>query len=246
MASLPHEFSLPFWKKEQVADQTYSFYFLRTEKIDFKPGQYIKMTLDLTEEDPRGNSRFFSLCSSPLEEELIMITTKIADVPSPFKKKLLSLTPNESVKFFGPAGVFVLPEQSARPVILLAGGIGITPFHSMILYASVKKCNFFITLIASFSTVEEAVFYQELQDAAALQDNLKVIYTISHPERSQQKWDGAKGRISEEMIRKYVAHPKEALFYICGPMKMVDSMLELIKGMGVPQGQIKKENFTGY
>lgn len=246
MASLPHEFSLPFLKKEQVADQTYSFYFRRTKKIDFIPGQYIRMTLDLTENDPRGNSRFFSLCSSPLEEEFIMITTKIADVPSPFKKRLLSLTPNEVVRFFGPAGVFVLPEQSARPIILLAGGIGITPFHSMILYASVKKCNFFITLLAAFSTVEEAVFYQELQDAAALQDNLKVIYTISHPERSQRKWDGEKGRISEEMIRKYVSHPEEALFYICGPMNMVEAMIELIKGMGVPKENIKKENFTGY
>lgn len=246
MSSLPHEFSLPFWKKEQVADQTYSFYFRRTEKIDFKPGQYIRMTLDLTENDPRGNSRFFSLCSSPLEEEFIMITTKIADVPSPFKKRLFSLSPDESVRFFGPAGVFVLPEQSSRPVILLAGGIGITPFHSMILYASVKKCNFFITLLASFSTVEEVVFYQELQNATALQDNLKVIYTISHPERSQQEWSDEKGRISEEMIRRYILHPEDAFFYICGPVAMVAAMLELIKGMGVPQENIKKENFTGY
>ncbi len=246
MASVPREFHLPFLRKEQVADHTYSFYFRRTENIDFLPGQYIRMTLDFTEEDPRGNSRFFSLCSSPLDREFIMITTKIADVPSPFKKKLFSLTPDESVRFFGPAGVFLLPDQSDKPVVLLAGGIGITPFHSMILYASVKKYNFPIILLESFSNVEEAVFYQELQDAAASQDNLKVVYTISHPERSQQEWSGEKGRISEEMIRKYVSHPENALFYICGPVKMVESMVELVKGMGVPPGNIKKENFTGY
>lgn len=241
----PSHFALPFLKKEQIANDTYSFYFDRTAYLfDFKPGQYVRMILDLKTEDPRGRFRFFSISSSPAQKDMLMIATKITADPSPFKQQMLSFQEGEEVRFFGPLGKFVLPDESDRSFILLAGGIGLTPFHSMLQYASDKDLSFPITLITSFSTVEEAAFYQELK---AIEENGKrdVVYTITHPEEGSD-WQGETGRISQQMLEKYILFPKDCIFYICGPQKMVEAMEDMVRDNGIPDEQIRKESFTGY
>lgn len=245
MATPAREFYLPFLRKEQRAKDTYSFYFEKTEQLEYIPGQYIRMTLDLPEEDPRGFRRPFSLCASPLDSE-IMITTKVVERPSIFKQKLVSLLSGERIKFFGPIGGFVLPQDLQTPLVFLAGGIGITPFYSMLRYASQTNFQTPTTLIASFSTVEEAAFYDELKDISSQNSYLQAVYTITHPEESQQEWKGENGRISDEMIKKYVADPLNAYYMICGPEGMVNAMIETVSGMGVSENQIKRENFSGY
>lgn len=247
MVIQPKEFFLPFLKKEQRAKDTVSFFFDRSHvPFEFTAGQYIKMFLDLSAEDPRGSYRSFSICSSPEEEDILMITTKVIENPSPFKQKLASLNPGEQVRFFGPMGVFLLPEQSDRPLVFLAGGIGLTPFHSMLFHAAAVNYQTPITLFVSFSTVEEAAFYDELTELSSKHPTIKVIYTITKPEQSQTPWTGETGRISPELIKKYVPEVLSAQYFVCGPQKMVEAMVEIVSGMNVPPEQIKKESFTGY
>lgn len=241
----PQEFHFPFLKKEQVGTDTYIFYFDRKNStLSFQAGQYIRIFLPHENMDERGDKRFFSISSSPLNLEHITITTKVTQ--STFKMSLLKLQTGTPVRFFGPYGTFILKENETIPQVYLAGGIGITPFHSMITFASDKKLTVPLTLFVSFSTVEEAVFYEELMEASKNNPSIKVVYTITRPKESKKPWDGETGRISADLIKKYVSDFLKAKYMIAGPPKMVEAMEQMVRDMGVPQEQIRKENFTGY
>lgn len=202
------------------------------------------MTLDVPEPDERGSSRFFSITSSPLDKQSLTIMTRI--IQSKFKKTLLNLSPGTTVKFFGPVGRFVFDETITRLHIFLAGGIGITPFRSMLLYAAEKNLSVPITLFVSFSTVEDIVFYDELIKISADHPNIKVVYTVTKPEASEKPWSGETGRISEDLIKKHAPDFMNSVFYVSGPPPMVDGMLMMVQEMGVPEEQVKKEKFVGY
>lgn len=254
MSIAPKDFQLPFVKKEQVAKDAWRFYFDKTSLTDFSfvPGQYVKMFLDIPSPDERGTSRSFSIVSSPLDTNVLSITTKIGS--SAFKQTLAMLVPGTQVKFFGPMGRFILNGDENRPHIFLAGGIGITPFHSMLLYAAAKKLSFPIMLFVSFSTIEEMVFYDGLMKIAEDYPTIKVVYTITQPEVIPSAatkdginvWTGETGRISADLIKKYAPEFMNSLFYISGPPVMVDAMLVIVQEMGVPEEQVRKEKFIGY
>ncbi len=245
MTIIPKDFFLPFLKKEKVSKDAYSFYFDRkSSDFIFLPGQYIRMTLPIENPDERGKSRFFSVSSSPLEKDYLTVTTRI--IQSSFKKSLAELVPGTQVKFFGPTGQFIFYEEEIIQHVFLAGGIGITPFRSMITYAAAKRFNTSITLFASFSTVEDMIFYNELTEIATNNPNIKIVYTITHPENLQTSWQGETGRISENLIKRYITDPLQSLCYIAGPPIMVLGMETMVKEMGIAQEKIKKENFIGY
>lgn len=235
-------FHLPFIKKDKVAKDTYSFYFSRAQlDFDFLPGQYIDMILPIKNPDYRGSERSFTISSSPSDKNHIIITTKI--IKSSFKKTLINLKSSQLVEFNGPWGGFVFKEEETFPRVFLAGGIGITPFHSTIAYAHSKNLSIPITLFVSFSGWEDAVFYKELSDVSKENPNIKIIYTITHPD---DQWKGETGRISEALIKKYVSDISKPLYYIVGSPDMVAAMEEIVLGMGVPNERIFIENFTGY
>jgi len=245
MRAAQKDFYIPFIKKEKVAEDTYSFYFRQdNQAFDFLPGQYIVITLDIKNPDQRGTSKPFTISSSSLEKQYITITTKV--IQSTFKRKLAGLVEGEKVKFSGPYGGFVLKEEEKDERVFLAGGIGITPFHSMIAYASTKKLSIPITLIVSFSTIEDLVFYKELSDLASKNPNIKVVYTVSHPDNSNVQWEGEIGRISETLIKKYIQDIFKPQYFIVGPPAMVAAMEEVVGNMGVRNEKVFIENFTGY
>lgn len=247
MPMTPHPFSLPFVKKEQVASDTFSFFFDRREaNLDFLPGQHVRMTLDLPEEDSRGKRRFFSISSSPLEKKFLIITTKIEKSASMFKKTLFALSPEDTVQFWGPAGVFLLPENTDQELVFLAGGIGVTPFHSMLSYLAEKKKQQKVTLFVSFKHLEEMVFYSDFQKICHGNDNLRVVYTLTQAENMKGVWEGRTERISESLLSEYLPDLQRPLYYACGSLSMVDAMLELLEKLEVPSEQIKKEYYPGY
>lgn len=254
MATASKEFYLPFVKKEKVAEDTYSFYFNQAQHgFDFLPGQYIRMTLPIKNPNHRGSSRFFTIASSPLDKKYIMITTRVIKIPPPdgrgyssFKKKLIELKAGKQVQFFGPMGGFILNEEEKGRRVFLAGGIGITPFHSMITFADQKHLSIPIYLFVSFSTVGEMIFYEELSAIVSSNPNIEVVYTISHPQRSADQWEGETGRISEVLIKKYVPNILEPSYYIVGPPKMVTAIEEVVRNMDIESNKIFIENFTGY
>lgn len=231
-------------RKEKVAKDTYSFYFEKPNGFSYAPGQCMKITLPYVINDPRGPRRFFTISSSPLEKELA-ITTKIIHSPSIFKQQLLLLEKGDEVVIFGPMGSFFLSEKRDSSLIFLAGGIGITPFYSMVKFLSKSNSKTIVHLFVSFRNLDEAVFYEELLSMSKENSSLKVIYSISSPTKDSN-WKGERGRITPQLIEKYVPDYQSNLFFICGPEKMVETMKEMVVLMGVRDEEIVCEQFSGY
>lgn len=228
-------FYLKFLKKEKITKDIWRFYFNRVksgsaDQLDFFAGQYVHLYLPIQNDNGRGPSRMFTISSSPLEKDYIFITTKITQ--SLFKKTLLNLLDNSVCKFYGPSGSLVIDEIKKPQYIFLAGGIGITPFRSIIKYVSQKKLNIPITLIVSFSGAGDMLFYDELKEISENNSNIKVNYIIQ--------------RIDENIIKKNVENILEPLYYIVGPPGMVSSIENIVSQMVVPSEKIFIENFIGY
>lgn len=208
-----------------------------SNKFDYKPGQYMIMELNVNDQE-NGNTRPLSIASSPTEN-FLLFSTKISDTP--FKQKFNSLKAGDKVRIKGPMGIFVLKDD-AQEVVLLGGGIGITPFRDMVKYATDEELPIKLTLLYSNKTSSDIVYKNEWDVFEKQNPNLKVIHTIT----DDVAWQGRKGRINEAMIRKFCNDINNALFYICGPPGMVEGLSNLLKTINVPQQNIKVEKFAGY
>ena len=147
-------------QKQKVAEGTVAFHLQRPAGLEFKAGQFINVTLiDPPETDTEGNTRSFSIASAPFEADLI-IATRMRDTA--FKRVLNSLVLGAEVSIAGPFGSFTL-RQDSQPAVFLAGGIGITPFRSMLLQAFHDRIIRRFVLFYSNRRPEDAAFLEELQ-----------------------------------------------------------------------------------
>lgn len=224
-------FYLNFIKKEKISKDVYGFYFDRKNiKLNFLAGQYVHIYLPISDEKGRGNSRMFTIASSPLEKDYIFIATKKGK--SIFKKNLFELIPKTPVKFYGPSGGLVLDEIKKPFYVFLALGIGITPFRSIIIYVSQKNLKIPITLFVSFSKKEDVLFHDELMDISKSNSNIKIIYSFA--------------RLNEIFIRKNIKYINKHLYFIAGPSSALLDLEEVVSGMGVSSDKIFIEDFEGY
>jgi ferredoxin-NADP reductase/nitrite reductase/ring-hydroxylating ferredoxin subunit len=227
-----------------------SFKFARRDDknfLNYRPGQYSVVDLG-TKEDVKGPTRSFTIASSPTENDAILITTRIRD--SPFKQELARLEEGTAVKITAPAGKFTL-SQDLKPLVFLSGGIGVTPFRSMIKYATDKKLPQKITMFDSNRNPSNILYKDEFDSCTKVNRNLRIVYTITEEGEkiSSPDWKGERGYIDKAMLAKYLDKDELAnsVFYICGPPAMLNAMRQLlIKEIGVPLDSIKVEVFTGY
>lgn len=239
-------FFLPFDHREQLTKDTYTFYFKRNgQERDFVPGQYYEIKLDVKNPDERGDSRVFTISSSPTNKEFITITTRI--IQSSFKLRLDELQPAEMVQFNGPWDDLNFDEKDTSPHVFLAGGIGVTPYHSIVSYGIDKNINTPMILFVSWKTRDEMVFDDFFRDANNHLENFSYVPTLTVEEGlNPGNWDGETGRINEEMLRKYILEIPISKYFISGPPVMVKALKEIVEGMGVPKERIIAEEFEGY
>jgi ferredoxin-NADP reductase/nitrite reductase/ring-hydroxylating ferredoxin subunit len=220
--------------------------------LNYRAGQFSIMDLG-TKEDPKGATRSFTIASSPTEKEWILVSTRIRD--SPFKQKLSKLDVGASVKITAAFGKFTLPEDNSKPVVFLSGGIGVTPFRSMMKYATDKQLPLKITMFDANRNQQNILYREEFDGWSKLNENLKIVYTISNEEAdapslsAASEWKGEKGFIDKSMLLRHLSEDEtnNAVFYICGPPAMLNAMQKLLsKELGVPDKRIKVELFTGY
>ncbi|WP_440948057.1 ferredoxin--NADP reductase [Methanosarcina sp. T3] len=212
-----------------------SIRFEKPQGFSYLAGQYVVLTLD-DGSDPMKKP--FTLSSSPTEG-FLEITKKLTG--HPFSNALAGLKPGDQVSINGPYGEFTF-QQEYEHIGMLSGGIGITPLRSMIKYLIDKKLNANIILLCSNSSENDIAFKEELEDAQKKNPNIKIIDTITRP---GPDWKGVTGRINAEMVKKFIPDYRERTFFTCGPVKMVDSMVSLLKELEVPEKQIKREIFPG-
>jgi ferredoxin-NADP reductase/nitrite reductase/ring-hydroxylating ferredoxin subunit len=220
--------------------------------LNYTAGQFAFFDIGGVYNDPKGPIRHFTISSSPTEN-FIMFSTRIRD--SPYKKRLSTLEEGAKVKVRGPEGEFVLHQDYSKPAVFLSGGIGVTPFRSMLRYATDKQLPLKITMFDSNRNRENILFKKEFDEWANKNKNLKIIYTISEDEQQQQSsstandWKGEHGRIDKAMILKYLDTNmlNNSIFYICGPPSMLKAMQSLLQdNLEIPRERIKVEEFTGY
>jgi ferredoxin-NADP reductase/nitrite reductase/ring-hydroxylating ferredoxin subunit len=220
--------------------------------LNYTAGQFAFFDIGGVYNDPKGPIRHFTISSSPTEN-FIMFSTRIRD--SPYKKRLSTLEKGTKVKVRGPEGQFVLHQDYSKPAVFLTGGIGVTPFRTMIKYATDKQLPIKIIMFDSNRNRNNILFKKEFDDWVSINKNLKIIYTISEEDQHQQSlstandWKGEYGRIDKAMILKYVDTNvlNNSIFYICGPPSMLKAMQALLQdNLEIPKERIKVEEFTGY
>lgn len=217
--------------RKQVAEKTLEISFRRPEKFSFKSGQYIQLGVPkLLYSDIKGASRVFSIASSPLDQEKISVVFR--DTGSGFKRTLKEVSINAPVDIEGPHGFFTLPQNPAHPPVLIAGGIGITPYLSMIRFATKHDLTFPITLLYFNRNKESTAFLEELQDMA----NHNKYFTLKN------KF----GKVDEQFIRQNVKNMQDCTWYIAGPPNMIDAVRNILLLLGIRAESIFYEGFDGY
>ncbi len=230
--------------KREIAKDTMEFTLLKPEGFDYQSGQTIDLSLiDPLESDDRGNIRTFSLVSAPHESDL-KIAMRIRD--SAFKRVLKSMDQDVELCVEGPFGSFGLHRKIDRPAIFMVGGIGITPVYSIILDATVRKLENKIILFYSNRTSDDSAFLAELQNLQMQNKNFTLVATITDADIENKDWQGERGRINEDMIKKYLPENTSPIYYLVGPQAMVGAMRETLDKMGIDSDDVRFEEFAGY
>lgn len=151
-----------------------------------------------------------------------------------------------SVKIEGPFGNLTLHNNAARAAVLLAGGIGITPFRSIVFRAAHEKLPHRIFLFYSNRRPEDAPFLEELHALEKVNTNYKLIPTITEMEKSQRVWQGERGRINKEMLSRYLKDLESPIYYIAGPPGMVKGLHTMLNDARIDDDDIRTEEFPGY
>src|SRR5581483_5763976 len=223
---------LKFRERKDEAGDVKSFLFEPVEPLSWKAGQFLVYFLPHEEPDIRGKQRFFTISSAPLENH-VMLSTRIFDENrSSFKKTLMNLNSGDEVEIKGQDGDFTL-ENPNKKFVFIAGGIGITPFRSIILELNHENKPLNITLLYANSS-EDFAFKNEFEEIASKNPNFKIHYIVSPK------------HIDEEVVRTSVENINEPIFYVSGPEPMVESLDGMLKKMGIPEDHIKTDYFPGY
>lgn len=231
-------------RKVKLAPEIYEFVFDTNQNLNFFPGQYFEMTQKQNEIDNRGNRRFFTIASSPTEKQ-IRLGIKIPKNMSSFKKQLQNSPINSLFTADHLGGDFALPEKRQEKLVFIAGGIGITPFRSMIRYLiDIKeKRNIVLFYIGS----SEADFvYKKIFEEAKTKINLKIIYVITQKQNLPNKWHGLTGYLTPAIIKNNVSDYKNRYYYLSGPRSMVTAYENVLSRLKIQQSKIVIDYFPGY
>ena len=201
--------------RDLVADRTMAFRFAKPADWSYRAGQFVDITLlDPPETDAEGNTRGFSISSAP-DEDVIMITTRLRDTA--FKRVLQTMPLGTAVKIEGPFGDLRL-HHAARPAVVLTGGIGITPFRSILVQA-IRDGGLPYPVVVFYANrrPEDAAFLDELADLAQQDPHLTFVPAMSDMSKSEREWEGERGRIDASMLDRHLAGVADAINYLTGP-----------------------------
>lgn len=230
-------------RKIRLAPDVYDFIFTSPKNFAFAPGQYMEWTLGHTHPDSRGNRRYFTLASAPTEQE-IRLGVKFYETSSTFKQAMLEMDAQTKIVASHLAGDFVLPQNPAQRCVFIAGGIGITPFRSMLQFLLDTRQPRPIVVFYANRTVKDIV-YAEVLARAQRELGIKTIYTVTDPQNVPFAWQGHVGYITPQMIQAEVADYQNCVFYISGPLRMIEAFHETLAQLHVRESHIKTDFFAG-
>ena len=228
-----------FDHSEPEADNIRTFYFKPEQPVSYTAGQFTELTLPHESPDDRGMRRWFTLSSAPAGE-FLTITTKYAgdDKSSSFKKALFGLKPGIELRMDEPMGDFVLPKLVQTPLIFVAGGIGVTPFHSIFSWLAETNETRPIRFLYGVRSEDEIIFQPTFERA-----NQHATIVVSDPSPA---WGGERGRLNAELILGLEKPSDDTLIYISGPEPMVEDLVKELRTAGVDKRQLVTDDFPNY
>jgi ferredoxin-NADP reductase len=230
-------------EKREVAKGTLLVTFdLLGEEVDFAPGQYFFVTLpDVGYQDDKGLRRHITVVTSPNEKGVLGFATRMRD--SAFKRSLGELPVGAEVDVESPKGNFVLPENTSRPLVFVAGGIGITVFRSMLRYIREERLPYRVTLVYSNRDRESTAFLDELQELAQEIPDLRLILTMTQ----DPGWEGETRKVDSQFFEDYLGEDlNEYTFLVAGPPAMAEGVQEALEEAGVQDENMIVERYSGY
>ncbi len=231
-------------QRKNVASDTYDFIFSPDKSMKFRPGQYLEWTIPEDGSDNRGNRRYFTVSSAPTENTINM-GVKFYPKPSSFKKKLASMKLGDKMAASQLAGDFTLPRNVKKKLVFIAGGIGVTPFRSMIKYLVDRKERRDIVVFYSNKTAQDIAYKDVLEEAVRLL-GIKVVYILSEAIPGDYGPNVKVGMLNSAMITQEIPDFKDRNFYISGPHGMVSAFENTLEGLGVNKRKIITDFFPGF
>lgn len=223
---------------EDIAKNIKMFWFKPERMLRYTAGQFIELTMPHENPDERGVKRWFTLSSSPSEELLAITTKHSAEKGSSFKDALFGMNPGDTAGMSEAMGDFVLPKDMLRPLVYVAGGIGITPIRSMIKWLHDNQEHRTIHLIYAANNIEDVAFRDLFNDYGAPTD-----IVLSSP---PPKWEGHAGRLDAAAILNLAPDVDDKLYYLSGPEIMVESLEKDLLANGLPKDRIVGDFFLNY
>jgi len=218
-----------------------SFRFKIKEDVDFKPGQFFFVTIKI---DGVERTKHFSFSNSPTEKGYVEFTKRITD--SEFSKALNRLKIGDWARLKMPYGSFIFGGEYKK-IAFLSGGIGITPIRSICKFATDSMLPTDMVLLYGNNREEDIIFRQDLDNMQSVNKNLRIVYTLTSSDIDRKIWKGRTGYIDDTMIKEEMPDYTERIFYICGPPRMVESLINILRNkLSVQQDKIRTENFSGY
>lgn len=217
-------------EKEHLIDNVWAFRFKPDGPFNWTAGQYVRVELPHDNPDKEGTKRWFTNSAAPFEG-IMQITTRVTE--STFKQALSKLEPGDTTLQLieDPEGDFVWQDSDLSKVFI-AGGIGITPFRSIIKQRVHDGQPVDVTLVYG-SRTPDVPFKDELKEWQSNHPGLKVQYLVGTP-------------LTAESLSQVVPNLQEALVYVSGPEPMVEALLEDLKNNGIPEAQLKRDDFPNY
>ncbi|MDB5237847.1 MAG: hypothetical protein JWM46_117 [Candidatus Kaiserbacteria bacterium] len=226
-------------EKIRLSRDVFEFVFALPERVAFKPGQYMEWTLAHAGADSRSIRRYFTIASAPEDSDL-RLGVKFYSPSSTFKKALFAMQPGDTIVAAQRAGDFTLPRNREKRLVFIAGGIGVTPFRSMIQHMLDTGEKRPVTVLFANKTPDDVV-YRDMFDRAQRELGIKTVYAFSDaPDASGTRF------IDRAAIEREIPQYEDCLFYISGPQGMVTSLKDMLGELGIKRRNIKTDYFPGF
>ncbi len=219
---------------EVIAEGTMLFRFDKPAGFAFQAGQALDLALLEPPAEPNSSHRLLSIVSAPYEGE-ISVATRMRDA-SAFKRALKALPPGARVRIKGPTGMMTLHDDAQRTAVFIAGGIGITPFMSMLRQAAHDRLRHRFFLLYSNRVPAQAAFLEELNLLGKTYDRFRLVARMTD----------AEGFLDAAAIQRVAEQAQAPLYYLAGPPAMADAMTKILRGSDVKEEDIHTEEFYGY
>ena len=227
-------------ERREIAAGTVELTFVPDEEVRFEPGQYCRLDLAPLRWPDRKSSRKLSIVNAPFEQGRLDLATRQG--VTGYKRSLDALEVGDRARIERVKGDLVLPSSPRRPISMVAGGIGVAPFVSMLRHLEHRDELRDVRMLYLNRSRASAAYLDELSDLAARRPGFRFVPVMTR----DPDWVGEQRRLAPELLEATLGDPKRFEHFVVGTPRMVTAAVDALALMGVPRRRVHEEDFSGY